>query len=122
MINASLFQDEEYSNLETTQLIEILRKSLLLQRGRALYELARRTRENTELMDLVTSEIRDPKNRSARTIGIVSIAFLGLAGLLEADTEMSRKAASEIIETWEEPDRSNLLEFIRPILPPSQPH
>ncbi|MEA5606084.1 hypothetical protein [Nostoc sp. UHCC 0252] len=109
----SLLPDDEFYQLSTRKLLEILEKGLLLERGRALFVLGRRSAEDKELIDIVLKEIYDSKNRNTRTIGIVSISFLGIAGLLEAGTEDTKKIVKKIIETWTEPDCSNLLLFLK---------
>lgn len=113
MKEKSLLPNDEFSQLSTTNLLEILEHGLLLERGRALFMLARRSGDNKELIDTVVREIYDSKNRNTRTIGTVSISFLGIAGLLEADTSDTKEIVKKLLESWTEPNRSDLLVFLK---------
>jgi len=111
-VKETFLQDSEFEALATSNLIEVLRQPLILRKGRALFELARRSSENNDLLEIVVKEMNDPKNKSPRTVGIVSISFLGIAGLLHSSSEYSKKTATELIDSWVEPDRSSLVEFL----------
>jgi predicted lipid-binding transport protein (Tim44 family) len=112
MINKSFLQDKEFENLKTAELMNIIQNDLLFQRGRALFELSRRSGVENSLIEIVTAAITNPQNMAARTIGTVSLSFLGIAGLLEADTEETRQLANELIESWPKDDRTTLTEFL----------
>jgi hypothetical protein len=113
MTHKTFLQDEEFEGLETLQLMEILKNGLLFQRGRALFELARRSGKEEKLIEMIVGQIVDEKNQQSRTVGIASISFLGIAGLLTANTSNTREVARKLINDWSEPDRTNLLEFIK---------
>jgi hypothetical protein len=107
-----MLQDDEFERLSTQSLEEILDKGLLLERGRSLFELARRSGEDKELIKKVVNEISNPKNISSKTVGMVSLSFLGMAGLLGANTELTRSAARSLFEIWPESNRGNLVDFL----------
>ncbi|MBD2448416.1 hypothetical protein H6G76_14860 [Nostoc sp. FACHB-152] len=108
-----LLPNDEFYELPNTKLLEIFEKGLLLERGRALFVLARRSGENKDITHIVVKQIYDSNNRNTRTIGIASISFLGIAGLLEADTNDTKETVKNILELWAEPDRSNLILFLQ---------
>ncbi len=111
--SASLIQGNEFERLSTQKLLEILNTGLLFERGRALFILGRRSSQDENLILRVVEEITDSKNRNARTVGTVSISFLGIAGLLEAGTSNAQEAVQKLLETWPEPDCSHLLDFLK---------
>ncbi|MBE9209005.1 hypothetical protein IQ244_21175 [Nostoc sp. LEGE 06077] len=113
MKDKSFLHNDEFYQLPTTKLLEILENGLLLERGRALFILARLSGENKKLIPIVVKQISDSKNRTAITIGTVSISCLGIAGLLEADTHDTREIVKVLLETWTEPDRSNIIDFLK---------
>ncbi|ALF54193.1 hypothetical protein ACX27_17290 [Nostoc piscinale CENA21] len=113
----SLLPNDEFSHLPTNKLLEILESGLLLERGRALFMLARRSGNDQEISRIVVQEICEPKNRNSKTIGIVSISFLGIAGLLEADTDNTKETVKHLIESWTEAERSDLLVFLQLMYP-----
>jgi hypothetical protein len=107
-----MLQDDEFKKFSIQQLEEILDKGLLLERGRSLFELARRSGEDKELVERVVNEISNPKNINSKTVGMVSLSFLGMAGLLEANTELTRSAARSLFDIWPESNRGNLVDFL----------
>jgi hypothetical protein len=109
----TLLQDDEFEKLSTSELLEILDKSLLLERGRALFELARRSGEDKVLLEKIVNDISNPKNMNANTFGLVSLSFLGMAGLMEANTETTKSAAKKLLEAWPEFGRSDLIYFLQ---------
>lgn len=113
----TFLQDSEFEALTTSELVELLKQPLILEKGRALFELARRSSEDNDLLGMVVKEVHSSKNKSTRTVGIVSISFLGIAGLLYSDSNYSKNTATELIDSWKEPDRSNLVEFLDSLSP-----
>jgi CRISPR-associated protein Csm1 len=57
--------------------------------------------------------ISDPRNLNARLRGSISVSHLGVASLLRARTAKSVSAAWQLIDQWQEPDRSDLLWFLQ---------
>ncbi|OCQ90427.1 hypothetical protein BCD64_27520 [Nostoc sp. MBR 210] len=117
MYTKSLLPSDEFYYLPTNKLLEILEGGLLLERGRALFMLARRSGNDQKISRIVVQEICEPKNRNSKTIGIVSISFLGVAGLLEADTDNTKETVKHLIESWTEAERSDLLVFLQLMYP-----
>jgi hypothetical protein len=113
MTHKSFLDDKEFESLNTYQLIETYQDGLLFERGRALFELARRSGKEENLIEVVKNEIVSEKNIKAKTVGLVSISFLGVVGLLAANTDSTKLVATEIIKSSQEPDRTNLIEFLR---------
>jgi hypothetical protein len=111
MTSQNSLRDHEFEQLCTQELIERLQEGLL-QRARALYELARRSGEDENLLGQVVFEISKPANKNIRTVGLVTVSYLGVAGLLESGTESTRIAAQELISNWLEPDRTDLIHFL----------
>jgi hypothetical protein len=109
----TLLQDDEFESLSTSRLLEILDKSLLLERGRALFELARRSDEDKILLEKIVNDISNPKNVNTKTFGVVSLSFLGMAGLMEANTDATKSAAKKLLEAWPESSRSDLIYFLQ---------
>ncbi|MCF4968144.1 hypothetical protein [Nostoc sp. CMAA1605] len=107
-----LLPNDEFYQFATPKLLEILENGLLLERGRALFVLARRSGGNEELIKKVLNEIYDAKNRNTKTIGIVSISFLGIAGLLEVNTNDTKEIVKKILDSWIEPERNDLILFL----------
>lgn len=115
MEKITLLPNDNFYQLSTTELLGILKNGLLLERGRALFMLALRTGDNKELMHTVLKEIYDSKNRNAITIGTVSISFLGIAGLLEAEPNDTQEIVKKFIESCTASERSVLLIFLNSI-------
>lgn len=112
MKNNNFFNDLEFQILSNEKLIHLLDSLSFFDRGRAITELARRSGQQVELLDLVVERILNYNNMKARTVGLVSVSHLGMAGLVEANTSLTLKIVKELIEKWPEPDRSDLLDFL----------
>lgn len=116
-MSKQFFNDEEFVKISNRDLMKKLSKNYsVFERGRSLLQLARRSGKDLKKIELVIAQIQDIDNRNARTVGLVSIAHLGVAGLLEANTSITRSAANKLIKEWSEPDRSNLLDFLESFL------
>jgi len=109
-----LFDDEKFLKMSDRELLKKLSKNnILFERGRALLQLARRSGSDEQNLEFVIAQIQDIDNINARTVGLVSIAHLGVAGLLEANTLLTVNAVKKLLEEWQEPDRSDLLWFLK---------
>lgn len=112
-MNQQLFNDEEFVKMSDKDLVQKLSKNhSFFERGRALIQLARRSGHNEKDLEFVIAQIQDPDNMDARTVGVVSIAHLGVGGLLEANTSLTINAVKKILAQWPEGDCSNLLWFL----------
>jgi hypothetical protein len=94
--------DEAFQQLATDQLLAIVAgaSDSVLSRGRALLELGRRAGDNPELTLQVASLIRDPVNRRSFTVGAISVAQLGAAGLIAGGGESEAALARELVGEW----------------------
>ncbi|MDY6940308.1 MAG: hypothetical protein SWY16_21970 [Cyanobacteriota bacterium] len=108
----SLLNDSEYEQLSELALEDILNAAGVLEKGRAIFELARRSRNDEKRLKIVLDRINNSQNLNSRTVGIVSISHWGVAGLLEANTPRAREAVQMLLDRRSEPDRSNLIDFL----------
>jgi len=95
-----LLSDQEYEQCPVEQLLERLAAPSPLERARVLSILALRSIDDQGLVRYVVDTIRTPTNLQAKTIGIITVAFHGVACLLAADTPATRQAVQQLLDTW----------------------
>jgi|SRR4051794_25235397 len=100
-------------HLSAEALQEKLRNSGIIERVRAIAALARIYGHDAAVTDTLLQAIRDPINKSARAMGTISVAHIGIACLLRFGTVQGQQQIKRLIESWEEPDRSDLVWFIQ---------
>lgn len=70
-------------------------------------ELGRRASDDTALLQQVAAMIRDPENRRLITIGTVSVAQLGTAGLVAGGGEAAAALGRELASEWAAGERAD---------------
>ncbi len=75
--------------------------------------LARRAGREEDLMAEVVANLEDPKLREERVMGTISLAHIGVACLLLAASDLAKARVKAMVEAWPEPDRGDLLWFLR---------
>ena len=105
--------DKEYDELPTAQLFVMLDNISKLIRGRALAALARRSKQDEGLVSHVLAAISNPENRDTRLMGTISVSHLGVACLFEFGSSKTRELVRQLLEDWPEPDRTDLLWFLK---------
>lgn len=96
---------DERSMIELLAITDDARKPVSV-RGRALAALGKRAREPAEIA-LVTARI--DQLRHERIMGTVSVAHLGVGGMLASGHDPTIAAARDLIAHWEQPDKTDLL-------------
>jgi hypothetical protein len=100
-------------HLSAEALQEKLQSSGIIERVNAIAVLARKYGYDPTVSEILLQAIQDPINKGARTMGPTSVAHFGVAYLLKFGTAHARQQIKRLIESWEEPDRSDLIWFIR---------
>lgn len=106
-------RDEEYDTLPTPNLLEQLQGKNIINRARSLAALARRARQDRSLAGAVITAILDSDNKLKRLMGTISISHIGFGCLWEYGSVEDRAILHELLAQWPEPDRSDLLWFLK---------
>ena len=104
-----LTPDPAFQKLDTAELLAMVPRATesVLRRGRAAMELGRRAANDPALLTEVAALIRDPANRRLMTIGPVSVAQPGTAGLVAAGSEPASALARGLAAEWPPGDQSD---------------
>lgn len=109
-----LWQDEEFDQISTEQLLIKINDVSRLVRARALAALARRSKQDETLTPHVLEAITDLDNLDARLMSsTISVSHIGFAGLWEFGTPIAKKPLKKLLRQWAEPDRTDLLWFLK---------
>ena len=110
---AMFVADAQYDAMSTLQLRSLVRGGPKPERARAMAALARRAAVDVEVRRDVLDMISDADYRSTRFMGTISLAHIGVACLLLTGTPDLTTEVTRIVEAWPEPDRTDLLWFLR---------
>ena len=90
--------DNEFDSKTTQELKDIAStpSRIFPHRGRALAALGRRTAMDTNLIPWVSSAIQSHPNQMKKALGF-SIAYFGVVGMLQADSDQSRAVALDTL-------------------------
>ena len=97
--------------LSTSELRELLDHKSIVVRVNALEALSRQARQNAEVITDIVRAALDPSNNT-RLLG-ARVSHVAVACLLKVGTEQAQAEASRLIDEWSEPDRTDLLWFLR---------
>jgi len=111
-----LIEQLESDQIPTRELHELLDHKSVLVRTNALEAMARHAQQDHAIADQFTDDLvvaaRDPKNWSI-VMGTIAVAHVAVACLLRVGTPKAVTAARQLIGEWPEPDRSDLLWFLK---------
>ena len=115
MMGNLLDPDLEFRDLNINELRVMVSRNgeSVLRRGRAMMELGRRASGDTTLLHEVAELIRAPENRQLITVGTTSISQLGTAGLVAGGGETALALARELVEEWQNDERSDFAWLMR---------
>lgn len=82
-------------------------------RGKAVFELAARAREDDDAVVALGEVSRLPAARQDRLFHLVSLAWAAIIGLLAAETAGSREQARAAFADLDGDDRANLLAYLK---------
>jgi hypothetical protein len=108
-----LVSDAQFDTYSVDQLRELLGVGKRMERARAMGALARRAGREEPLLAEVVEKLEDPAMRDERVMGTISLAHIGVACLLLAASDLARSRVKTLIDAWPEPDRGDLLWFLR---------
>ena len=109
-----LVRDKELDPLSTKHLLILLHSNSRLNRARALSALARRSSQEEAITDQVLNGITESSNREARLLGsTISVSHIGFATLWEFGLPCARASLRKLLQNWPEPDRIDLLWFLK---------
>jgi len=109
-----LARDKEFDSLSTEYLLKLLHSNSRLYRARALSALARRSSQEEAITPQVLNVITESKNREARLLGsTISVSHIGFATLWEFGLPSVRESLRRLLQDWPEPDRTDLLWFLK---------
>jgi hypothetical protein len=105
--------DAPYDAFPTERLRELLAKGTKPERARAMGALARRAGHDRAVWDECLAAIENPIHRGLRLMGSISIAHIGVACSWSVAPQELRERLRALIDRWPEPDRGDLLWFLR---------
>jgi len=91
---------------------EHLRDPRAVVRVNALNALVPHTKIDDELIGLVIAAAKNPINE-IRLMGTISVAHVAVGCLYQVGTPTALGAATELLATWPEPDRSDLRWYLQ---------
>jgi len=94
------------------ELTDCIRRGGLLVRTNALEALVIHAQKKEDLIDELVAAASDPINQT-RLMGTVSVAHVAIACLLRVGTSKSFEKARALIQSWPEPDRTDLIWYLR---------
>jgi hypothetical protein len=104
--------NDEFEQLSNSDLINFVNNGLLLEKAKSLYFLAKRCKNEKNIIDLVREKIFDSNNKKSKLLGTVTISFLGIRGLVEADTLETKKIIDDFMKTLSAEEYKNLVDFL----------
>jgi hypothetical protein len=104
---------EKFEQMSTNELEQLMKNSSILNRVHAIAALSRRSSQEQDLVDKITTAIVDPKNRDDRLMGTISVAHMGIANLLRSGNPKCVDAAHHLIEEWQGVDREDLIWYLK---------
>jgi hypothetical protein len=104
---------KKIEQMSTNELEKIMENSSILNRVHAIAALSYRSNREQDLVDRITTAIVDPKNRSDRLMGTISVAHMGVASLLHSGNPECIDAAHQLIEEWQGVDREDLIWYLK---------
>lgn len=105
--------DPIFDNLSTERLKNFCEISSLVDKTRACAALARRAHKQPDLIPYLLMLIRSSAYRQTRVMGTISIAHVVFACLWYGSTTTLQHFLREILYSWPEPDRSDLVWFLQ---------
>lgn len=105
--------DAGFDGKSTDELRRLLKSGNRSERARAMGAIARRAATNESLADEVVSLVQSPEARAQRFMGSVSLAHIGVACLAASGGEPIRAQLVPVVNEWPEPDKTDLLWFLR---------
>jgi hypothetical protein len=106
-------RDAQFDAYPIDRLRELLKTGKRMERARAMGALARRAGREEGLLSEVVNQLEDPTVRDERVMGTISLAHIGVACLLLTASDIARARVKTVVEAWPEPDRGDLLWFLR---------
>jgi HEAT repeat protein len=99
------------NELSISEIRQLVNHNSILVRANAMEALSRHGSQQPEcIVDLVNAAL-DPKN-STRLVG-AKVSHMAVVSLLKIGTDEAKVEASRLINDWAEPDRSDLLWFLK---------
>ncbi len=91
---------------------ELTRHPAALVRTNALNALVKHARTENEALHDIVCAAKDSLN-GVRLMGTISVAHVAVGCLYQVATPAALKAASDLLAAWPEPDRGDLLWYLR---------
>jgi len=111
-----LIEQLERDEIPAQEIHELLDHKSILVRASALEAMARHARRDNVVADQFTDDLVvaacDPENRVS-IMGTIGVTHVAVACLLRVGTPKAVTAAQHLIEEWPEPDRSDLMWFLK---------
>ena len=100
----------EETSIKETQ--ELLHHPSSVVRVNAVDALARRSRDGLELIEDLVTAAKHPKNDTP-LMGTITVAHVAVASLFRVGTQKALAAGKQLLDEWPEPDRSDLLWYLK---------
>ena len=83
-----------------------------LIRANAIEVFGEHLHEDDALVDEAVAFAKDP-DHSFRLMGPITVAHVAVLALLSSRSATARRAGVELVNQWQEPDRQNLISFLK---------
>jgi hypothetical protein len=98
-------------DLPLAEVLSLLHFRSPIVRANALDALAAQAKSNDNVVGEVVAAATDPANK-VPLMGTISVAHVAVACLLRAGSPKADQAAKALLETWPEPDRTDLIWYL----------
>lgn len=104
---------QQFIQFSTDKLLELIHNNSPLYRAHALTALIQRLGEDETLLNTIVENLTKPGNMNARLFGTISVSHIGIVSLLQTESQKANDVARHLVNHWPEPDRDDLLWFIK---------
>ena len=94
------------------EVIDLLHDTSIVVRANALEALIPHVQHDDRLLEQLKAAVVEPENQ-VRLVGTISVAHVALGCLLRVGGGKATEVAKSLIDTWPEPDRTDLLWYLR---------
>jgi hypothetical protein len=111
--SSTLSLKQKINQLPTPDVLKLLNDSSLVKRVHSIATLLKRLNQDPSLLEIVKQSILNSENMSSRLMGTISVSHLGIAELFRIGSVDTTSTAWQIINSLEEPNRSDLIWYLK---------
>lgn len=105
--------DPDFDAKTIAQLVDIVEHGYTPNRARAISALGRKGSKDPSVQEKVLELVSSPVLRGARFMGTISLAHIGVLSIIAGHGGMIPSVVATLYTDWPEPDRSDLVWFLR---------